>query len=508
MSFEAMKYERWSREELEEECAKRGVKTMGSKELLIDRLDTWDAAAARSRLLSRKRKPAHPAVSEEEQRELDLGLLRASKASLADVRAALSRGASVNCVGSDRYSPLMLACERRRDWSVAEAIVNELLLAGAVVDICSESMLMAIHLAAMYSSRAMVKLLLDARSLVDPRSADGWTPLHLCCEREDEEALEIARVLLDRGGSAQHPGRHYRTPLMSAARDGTAAMVALLLSHGADVHAVDEEKKTALHLAAQNRMHGPAIIPLLVEMGADINARDADGDTALVWALSSTAELVRALAPLYQPAGQLCELLPAKTCSDPVGCVQEGLRFGVCVTQDDFSAHLSPENPACYSWALLRMSGASTSAVFGAMATCQDPEVWRWAGLEMRTPRHPDSHGTLLHLAAASNNAAAVRALTSIWLNPLLRNREGRLPVELTTDASIRATLLEYMALPPQREVMRWYGPYLQERVRTFLLVLQRWKNERVRVLSRNVVDSIILQMRAAEACDTSKAWI
>jgi hypothetical protein len=123
-------------------------------------------------------------------------------------------------------------------------------------------------------------------------------------------------------------------------------------------------------------------------------------------------------------------------------------------------------------------------------------------GRHMRTPRHRRTRRTLLHLAAESNNAAAVQGLTGIWLNPLLRDREGKLAVELTTDAGIRTELLKYMALPPQREVMRWYGPYLLERVRAFLLVLQRWRNEGVRWLPRDVVYSIILRMREGEPWD------
>jgi hypothetical protein len=60
---------------------------------------------------------------------------------------------------------------------------------------------------------------------------------------------------------------------------------------------------------------------------------------------------------------------------------------------------------------------------------------------------------TAASAAAASNNAAAVQALMGLWLN-----REGKLAVELTTDASFRTDLVKDTALPPQRAAMRWYG--------------------------------------------------
>jgi hypothetical protein len=91
--------------------------------------------------------------------------------------------------------------------------------------------------------------------------------------------------------------------------------------------------------------------------------------------------------------------------------------------------------------------------------------LWRWVGLEMLTARRPDTGCTLLHAAACNNNGMAVRELTHVWMNPLLRDHNGRLAVELTTDSNIREMLLRYVAQPTQLEMMRWYGPYVVQRV-------------------------------------------
>jgi ankyrin repeat protein len=194
------------------------------------------------------------------------------RGSLEDVRAALSSGANVNCTDSKGLSPLMWACKRDDDWTVAESIVRELLSAGAVVCQVDDWQRMAIHFAAACSSRAVVTMLLEAKSPVDPPGSDDDTPLLWCCVRNDEEALEIARVLLDRGADVKQKDQDNSTPLLEASRWGSAALVELLLSRGADVTAVSTDSRTALMLASRNDMHGAAIIPLLVCAGVNVNA--------------------------------------------------------------------------------------------------------------------------------------------------------------------------------------------------------------------------------------------
>jgi hypothetical protein len=205
-----MSYDGWSEQDLQVECTRRGLKTTGTKEVLVERLesnDVWTAKAA----VSHKRK----AVAKEEQGALDKQLRLVCKGgSLEAVRAALSSGANVNCVDEKLSSPLMWACCRYDDWAVAEDIVRELLSCGAVVNSCIKDAWMAIHYAARWSSCAVVTLLLEVKSLVDPRNKGNNTPLHLCCLRSDEEAVKIARVLLDFGAQIERRGLFQRTELL------------------------------------------------------------------------------------------------------------------------------------------------------------------------------------------------------------------------------------------------------------------------------------------------------
>ena len=59
------------------------------------------------------------------------------------------------------------------------------------------------------------------------------------------------------------------------------AKVQELLDKGADVHAVDKDKKTALHYAAANQA-GPEVVELLLSKGANVHLRDQEGWTPLL----------------------------------------------------------------------------------------------------------------------------------------------------------------------------------------------------------------------------------
>ena len=64
--------------------------------------------------------------------------------------------------------------------------------------------------------------------------------------------------------------------------------------------------------------------------------------------------------------------------------------------------------------------------------------------------------------------------LKSAHRNPLLLNRERKLCVELTSDATLQRELRQYMTWRPEKLVLRWFGPFFQKRAFALLLVCQR----------------------------------
>ncbi len=113
---------------------------------------------------------------------------------------------------------------------------------------------------------------------VNSYSSDGFTALHLAAFFGGAEAV---RLLLENkapvNAVAKNPMKV--TPLHSALARNDLPVVELLVAHGADVNATQQNGYTPLHEAAQNG-NLQAII-LLLSHGAKINAKTEDGKTPL-----------------------------------------------------------------------------------------------------------------------------------------------------------------------------------------------------------------------------------
>ncbi|XP_031548959.1 transient receptor potential cation channel subfamily A member 1-like [Actinia tenebrosa] len=112
-----------------------------------------------------------------------------------------------------------------------------------------------------------------------PKSQGRSTAFHLACEQGSVEIVKrllqedpsVAKILLiDACGS---------TPLHNAAKNNSSAILELLIEHGANVNAKDDNNVTPLMLAAS--FGATDSIRLLMEKGTDPTIKDIDGRTAL-----------------------------------------------------------------------------------------------------------------------------------------------------------------------------------------------------------------------------------
>jgi len=94
---------------------------------------------------------------------------------------------------------------------------------------------------------------------------------------------EIAKLLLERGMNPNHMNWHHVTLLHDMAQEGDLAKALLLLDHGAEIDAIDEEyRSTPLGFAA--RWGQKEIVSLLLSHGADPNKSGATWATPIAWA--------------------------------------------------------------------------------------------------------------------------------------------------------------------------------------------------------------------------------
>ena len=182
------------------------------------------------------------------------------------VRTALADGADPGQVDADGLTPMHLAA-RNASANALAALVE----AGVPTDTATRQGRRALHLACGSGAWACVKRLLYYDADAHAATADGRRPLHYCATGEarilaaasrlsrDAQPRELTHVSCGRDG--RHEGskqrEHERKVSASFAtqvldcRAGARQCVALLVRAGADVAAVDEIRRTALHSAAQ-----------------------------------------------------------------------------------------------------------------------------------------------------------------------------------------------------------------------------------------------------------------
>ncbi len=114
----------------------------------------------------------------------------------------------------------------------------------------------------------------------DPNKEKGYsgsTPLHLAIT---EEKTDLVKKLLEKGAHLEAKDDYGYTPLLEAVNaSAPEEIIDLLLEQGADVNAVEEDKKCVLHLAARNNDKG--MMRKMIERGVSVDAKDKAGWTPL-----------------------------------------------------------------------------------------------------------------------------------------------------------------------------------------------------------------------------------
>ena len=148
--------------------------------------------------------------------------------------------------------------------------------------------------AAQQGDRVGVKALLKQAADVNAAQGDGMTALHWAAMKND---ADLAQTLLYAGANVRAMTRigNY-TPLVLAARNRYAAVMAPLIAAGADPNTKTGNGTTVLMLAAASG--NVDAVTLLLDKGADVNATEPvrDLNAAMFAAASNRAQVVALLA--------------------------------------------------------------------------------------------------------------------------------------------------------------------------------------------------------------------
>ncbi|MEE6505193.1 hypothetical protein FKM82_005464 [Ascaphus truei] len=193
----------------------------------------------------------------------------------------------VNVRGPDGFTPLMIAAcsgggletgNSEEEEDASANMISDFIVQGANLhnqtDRTGET---ALHLAARYARADAAKRLLESSADSNVQDNMGRTPLHAAVAADAQGVFQI----LIRNRATDLDARMYdgTTPLILAARLAVEGMVEELINCHADVNAVDELGKSALHWAAAvNNVDAAAV---LLKNGANKDMQDNKEETPL-----------------------------------------------------------------------------------------------------------------------------------------------------------------------------------------------------------------------------------
>ncbi|KAG0729580.1 Transient receptor potential channel pyrexia [Chionoecetes opilio] len=211
-----------------------------------------------------------------------LALLKAVKArDVGELRGQLRRGLPVNHSEPALGNKTLLI-------SAAEYgfvdVVQELLGAGATVNVADAAGATPLHMAAGGSHLATVRILLAHGARLNTQDAHSSTPLHYAARADIQETSGscLVEALLTAGARCGLRDREGQLPLHKAAAAGSASLVRVLARepYKATVNLKDNEGRTPLHCAVQGG-RSLDVVEALLQLESIINAKDTQGHTPL-----------------------------------------------------------------------------------------------------------------------------------------------------------------------------------------------------------------------------------
>uniref|UniRef100_A0A8C6P6F5 Neurogenic locus notch homolog protein 1 n=1 Tax=Nothobranchius furzeri TaxID=105023 RepID=A0A8C6P6F5_NOTFU len=250
----------------------------------------------------------------------------------------------VNVRGPDGYTPLMIAScsgggletgNSEEEEDASANVINDFIYQGANLhnqtDRTGET---ALHLAARYARSDAAKRLLEASADANIQDNMGRTPLHAAVAADAQGVFQI--LIRNRATDLDARMHDGTTPLILAARLAVEGMVEELINCHADVNAIDDFGKSALHWAAAVNNVEAAIV--LLKNGANKDMQNNKEETPLFLAAREGS---------YETAKVLLEHFANREITDhmdrlPRDIAQERMHHDIVRLMDEYNLVRSP----------------------------------------------------------------------------------------------------------------------------------------------------------------------
>ena len=199
----------------------------------------------------------------------------------------LEYGANPNAEDNKGKTPLhiLAECEIRDDGEVLDHTLL-LLKHGAEANSRDENKETPLHLAIRRDKFKFVGILLGHGADANAENNDGMTPLHMLAKSWIEykcDALNVILLLCKYSAELNRRDINNETPLHQAIRLNQFKLARILIEHGADANAENNDGMTPLHILAEIwiEYNGGALALALLKNGVEANIRDKNKETPL-----------------------------------------------------------------------------------------------------------------------------------------------------------------------------------------------------------------------------------
>lgn len=191
------------------------------------------------------------------------------------IQFLMSKGLSVNIRDKEDKTPLMYVTEGDHREAAYFLIKN-----GAEINTQSRDGMTPLMLAFANKNQVLASWFLKLNAHLYLANSRGWAAFRFAALAGDTSKMDI--MLKSGGVNPNKRDDAYVTPIMTAARHGTVETVKKLIESGAEIDSRDERDCTPLMYAASSSRN---ILNTMLLKGADINAKDKEGFTALSYAV-------------------------------------------------------------------------------------------------------------------------------------------------------------------------------------------------------------------------------
>jgi hypothetical protein len=412
------------------------------------------------------------------------------------IKRAIDVGADVNTffptIAGD-LTPLMQICSTndRELWEDEFDLVKLVLAAGADPNLEGDRGT-SLHIAARYSSPAIVKLLIEKGALANIKRRCGSIPLvDACARRSDLEAPSVVRVLVaatrklnDGAGFSKAvftACRHSKLDIVTTLQQGAMRLFSKVVTK-CIFETKECGKTTCLMAACGNRFDGARIVRFLLSLPGggggglcDSIASSKIGYSALQCAcMYGNGDIVRALLSALPAVEGVSRRLLSLDFVELNDCDALGVLKAIHAYQKKTSRRTGLEIDAASDdalWAFAHFGGQTNEDMSKHLRhVVQFAEHARFGKLD-------DARGSYLHVAAKSGDLRVVQALMKQNFSPFYADRQKRWPIDVAASKEIKDALTEYMKWKPKRQVQAWFGPSFVKRVWTMLLILTRLRS-------------------------------